>query len=54
MCLKKTEENFGFILPYVILGSGLNAISTIHGILDHGKNTKDKIVVIDVSINKLS
>ena len=35
---------------YVVLGSGLNAISTIHGILDNCDDVNKKIIIIDASI----
>ena len=35
---------------YVVLGSGLNAISTIHGILDNCDDVNKKIFVIDAGI----
>ena len=35
---------------YVVLGSGLNAISTIHGILDNCDDVNKKVIIIDASI----
>ncbi len=36
---------------YVVLGSGLNAIATIYGILDNKKNINKKIYVLDAGIS---
>jgi len=47
---KKNEINLRD--AYVVLGSGPNAISTIHGILDNKKNQEKKIFVIDAGLTK--
>lgn len=47
---KKNEINI--CDSYVVLGSGPNAVSTIHGILDNKKDQEKKIFVIDAGLTK--
>ncbi len=48
----KTIDLIDLSDSYVILGSGLNSISTVHGILDAKYNTEKKIFIIDAGLTK--
>ena len=54
MCLEKIveEKTYDLSSHHVVLGSGLSAISTIHGILDNCDLDDTEILAIDASISK--
>ena len=47
---QKSEEIFDFRSSYLVLGSGLSAISVISGIIDN--DSRNKIYVIDAGITE--
>jgi len=52
MIEEKTKNIIDLSDSYVILGSGLNAISTVHGIYDNKYNNQKKIFIIDAGLTK--
>tara|TARA_B110000305_G_C19432307_1_gene636880 strand:+ start:1205 stop:1441 length:237 start_codon:yes stop_codon:yes gene_type:complete len=48
--MKSSKEILDLSSGYVVMGSGLNAVATVHGLLDNRIDKNKKIYVIDAGI----